>query len=340
MRILLPRPLLKWLLAVLVGTTTFSFALLRRTESDERPGPRGHARGRPCARRPDPVPRLPRPVPAPAAARGGRRLRRAERAGGRFERGARRRGGARDAGRPAARLRAARASPRASSGAHGAGAIQALDGRGLVRYARANGCRLVLRHAVGDFVPEGAALVEVYGNDPGADAERRLRGMIALGDERTIEQDPAFAIRIMVDIANQGAVSRGQRPDDRRAGAQPPRRHAAPGGLDPAAGPSPGTRAGSGEVLVPVRRWEEFLSLGVTEIREYGALVRPGHAAAAGRARGAPRVGASGAPRGRRRGARTARRDRRPALRRNGRSRSGKRPPTAQGIGGPSARAG
>jgi uncharacterized membrane protein len=25
--------------------------------------------------------------------------------------------------------------------------------------------------------------------------------MIALGDERTIEQDPAFAIRIMVDIA-------------------------------------------------------------------------------------------------------------------------------------------
>jgi uncharacterized membrane protein len=24
-------------------------------------------------------------------------------------------------------------------------------------------------------------------------------------------------------------------------------------------------------VLIPVRRWEEFLSLGVTEIREYGA---------------------------------------------------------------------
>ena len=27
--------------------------------------------------------------------------------------------------------------------------------------------------------------------------------MIALGDERTFDQDPAFALRIMVDIANQ-----------------------------------------------------------------------------------------------------------------------------------------
>ena len=36
---------------------------------------------------------------------------------------------------------------------------------------------------------------------PGATAERDLRGSIALGDERTIQQDPAFALRIMVDIA-------------------------------------------------------------------------------------------------------------------------------------------
>ena len=85
----------------------------------------------------------------------------------------------------------------------GAGAIQAYDGRGLVRYARAGRCRLILLHGVGDFVPDGAALIEVYGEDPGEDADGKLRGMIALGDERTIEQDPAFAIRIMVDIANR-----------------------------------------------------------------------------------------------------------------------------------------
>ena len=37
-------------------------------------------------------------------------------------------------------------------------------------------------------------------SEPGA-TERELRGMIALSDEQTIQQDPAFAIRIMVDIA-------------------------------------------------------------------------------------------------------------------------------------------
>ena len=41
----------------------------------------------------------------------------------------------------------------------------------------------------------------MYGPDPGPEAEERLRSLVALGVERTIEQDPAFAVRIMVDIA-------------------------------------------------------------------------------------------------------------------------------------------
>ena len=56
--------------------------------------------------------------------------------------------------------------------------------------------------AVGDFVPSGAVLVEIHGDvEDVRRAENELRGMIALGEERTIQQDPAFAIRIMVDIA-------------------------------------------------------------------------------------------------------------------------------------------
>jgi hypothetical protein len=90
-----------------------------------------------------------------------------------------------------------------------AGAVRAVDGRGLVRFAHAHGCRLVLRHTVGDFVTEGAVLAEVYGDDPGAAAEQRLRGMFALGVERTIEQDPAFAVRIMVDESPSMPSSRG-----------------------------------------------------------------------------------------------------------------------------------
>jgi uncharacterized membrane protein len=55
-------------------------------------------------------------------------------------------------------------------------------------------CLVVICHRVGDFVPAGGRLIETYGGaETGIRAERRLRNMIALGDERTIEQDPAFA---------------------------------------------------------------------------------------------------------------------------------------------------
>jgi uncharacterized membrane protein len=83
-----------------------------------------------------------------------------------------------------------------------AGAIQAVDVTGLGRFAADQDCLLVLRHSVGDFVPSGGTLVEAYGDalDPD-DAERQLDGTVVLGVERTIEQDPAFAMRIMVDIA-------------------------------------------------------------------------------------------------------------------------------------------
>jgi uncharacterized membrane protein len=82
------------------------------------------------------------------------------------------------------------------------GVIQAIHLEGLVRWARQHDAQLVLAQAVGDFVTTGETLVTVYGGSTGTGcAERELTGMIALGDERTIQQDPAFAIRIMVDIA-------------------------------------------------------------------------------------------------------------------------------------------
>ena len=63
----------------------------------------------------------------------------------------------------------------------------------------------MLCRRVGDFVPVGAPLIQTYGAAAasGLQAEGRLRKMIVLGDERTIEQDPAFAIRIIVDIADK-----------------------------------------------------------------------------------------------------------------------------------------
>ena len=57
----------------------------------------------------------------------------------------------------------------------------------------------MLPHAVGDIVPHGDVVLQVYG--PAPPPSDRLRGLFAIGEERTIEQDPAFALRILVDIA-------------------------------------------------------------------------------------------------------------------------------------------
>jgi uncharacterized membrane protein len=151
-----------------------------------------------------------------------------------------------------------------------AGTIQAVDARGLTRFARHHGCLLVFRHAVGDFVPVGAAILEVHGVQPPAAATRGLSRLVAFGVERTIEQDPSFAIRVMVDVATRALSPAVNDPTTavqvldhlgetlRMIGTTP----------NPAdAGSSAIIATG---VIMPVRTWPDILLLAVTEIREYG----------------------------------------------------------------------
>lgn len=154
------------------------------------------------------------------------------------------------------------------------GAIQAIDAKGLAHWARQHDCLVVLRRRVGDFIPADAILFEIFGVDQAnsARAEHRLRGMVALGTERTVEQDPAFAIRIMVDIADKALSAAINDPTTavqvlnhleevlRLIGATEL------GGARWTIGGE--TKRG---VVIPVRTWEQYVSLGVTEIREYGA---------------------------------------------------------------------
>jgi uncharacterized membrane protein len=151
------------------------------------------------------------------------------------------------------------------------GVIQAIDVKQLVRLARRYDCLLVLPLAIGDFVPHGAVVVEVFA-DASSPSERRLRRLIALGRERTIEQDPAFALRVLVDIAllalspavnapttavqvldyiedllqsigESEVIGRGELRDE----------------------------LGQARVRLPARGWEDYLALGITEVRDYGA---------------------------------------------------------------------
>ncbi|MFO7533552.1 MAG: DUF2254 family protein, partial [Candidatus Limnocylindrales bacterium] len=152
-----------------------------------------------------------------------------------------------------------------------AGTIQAVDTRGLRRFADRHRCLLVFRRTIGDFVPVGAAILEVHGPELPAATTRRLWGLVALGVERTIEQDPAFAIRVMVDVATKALSPAVNDPTTavqvldhlgetlRMVGTAP-----VPQGIPPAGALTSG-------VVMPVRAWSDYLSLAITEIREYGA---------------------------------------------------------------------
>lgn len=151
------------------------------------------------------------------------------------------------------------------------GTIQAVHRRGLVAVAAKNDCLLVLTHGVGDFVPHGAVLIEVRGGT-GGPSERRLRAMLALGRERTIDQDPAFALRILVDIAIRALSPAVNDPttatqvldyveDLVRA----------VGEVDVRSPWQLRDRDGRVRATLPSRGWEDYLRLAVTEIVGYGA---------------------------------------------------------------------
>ncbi|WP_127127290.1 DUF2254 domain-containing protein [Georgenia sp. SYP-B2076] len=163
-------------------------------------------------------------------------------------------------GEPVLRIRASRS-----------GAIQALNPRGLLAVARRYECTVVLIHGIGNFVPAGATVVEVHG--PGVPNAEDVERCLVQGVERTVEQDPAFALRILVDIAIR-ALSPAV--NDPTTAVQV---------LDyiesflqsTAVVPLPGAYAltdddGAHRVVIPGRRWDQYLELALTEVRQFGAM--------------------------------------------------------------------
>jgi uncharacterized membrane protein len=78
--------------------------------------------------------------------------------------------------------------------------IQAVNVGALVSLARTSGGIIEMVSAVGDTVVELTPLLHVVGAREPIN-ERKLRRGIKLGVERTFEQDPKYAIRLLVDIA-------------------------------------------------------------------------------------------------------------------------------------------
>src|SRR5215831_2433507 len=148
--------------------------------------------------------------------------------------------------------------------------LQAIDLKALVQLAQQNDARIEVVIAVGDTVLEGMPLLHLFGSD-GRIPEIQLRTAFALGDERTFEQDPKYAMRLLVDIAIRAlspaindpttAVQVLDQIEDLllRLG----RRRLDVGATCDA--------AGTLRVVVPCPSWEDFLMLAFDEIRFCGA---------------------------------------------------------------------
>jgi uncharacterized membrane protein len=82
------------------------------------------------------------------------------------------------------------------------GYVQSVDMDGLLRFAREQHGMLRMERGIGEFVVEGSPLVRLATDGrPRIDADRTLDSIFTISRYRTIEQDAAFGIRQIVDIA-------------------------------------------------------------------------------------------------------------------------------------------
>jgi uncharacterized membrane protein len=152
----------------------------------------------------------------------------------------------------------------------GPAVIQAFDVRRLVALATRGEAVVAMALAVGDTAVEGMPLLRVHGASRPL-SERALRRFVRLGAERTFEQDPKYAIRLLVDVAIKAlspaindpttAVQALDQVEDllMRLG----RRSFSVGSSRDAQGKI--------RLVFPVPSWEDFLLLAFDEIRFYGA---------------------------------------------------------------------
>jgi uncharacterized membrane protein len=80
--------------------------------------------------------------------------------------------------------------------------VSRIDHDDLIDAARDADCVIELVPPLGDFVPAGATLARVRPAGAPVDAER-VAGAVRLGAERTMDQDLAYGLRMLVDIAER-----------------------------------------------------------------------------------------------------------------------------------------
>ena len=123
---------------------------------------------------------------------------------------------------------------------------------------------------VGDFLGTDEALFRLHGGATGIDDDT-LRAAVALGTERTLEQDPAFAFRILVDIAVKALSAAVNDPTTAVVVIDSLQRLLRLVGLRDLHDGKIRDDAGEIRLVVRTPDWEDFVRLAATEIRHCGA---------------------------------------------------------------------
>jgi uncharacterized membrane protein len=123
---------------------------------------------------------------------------------------------------------------------------------------------------IGDFVAEDEPLFNLYGSARAVD-EKVLRTAIVFGSERTMEQDPAFAFRIVVDIAIKALSPAINDPTTAVLAIDQLHRMLRSVGRRNLRTDEILDASGRLRVIFRTPNWDDFVHLAFTEIRAYGA---------------------------------------------------------------------
>jgi uncharacterized membrane protein len=164
-------------------------------------------------------------------------------------------------------------SPRIVCHGGGSGVVLAVNLKGLAREARRCGCVIEFAAQVGDFLATDEPLFYLYGatTSRGDDSEQRLQNFVALGSERTMEQDPMFAFRIEVDIALKALSPAINDPTTAVLAIDQLHRLLRLVGKRSLANCAVSDESGKPRVLFRTPDWEDYVHISFREIRQCGA---------------------------------------------------------------------
>jgi uncharacterized membrane protein len=149
------------------------------------------------------------------------------------------------------------------------GVVMAFSADELVRLAVGADAVLELVPEVGDHVAHGDPLFRVFGGARAVPPDA-LRGCVAIGDERTLEQDPRFAIRILVDLAIKALSPAINDPTTAVLALDQVHHLLLAIGRRQLDDGQARDRAGAPRLVYATPAWSDYVLMAVSEIRQYG----------------------------------------------------------------------